>query len=110
MAARVRARLTDGEGRRFGLTLGGAFLLIALIAWWRERAVATAIAGGLSGALVLAALLVPTRLGPVERVWMALAHVLSRVTTPVVMAVLYFGLITPIGICLLYTSPSPRDS
>ena len=107
MAARVRARLTDGEGRRFGLTLGGAFLLIASIAWWRERAVATAIAGGLSGALVLAALLVPTRLGPVERAWMALAHVLSRVTTPVVMAVLYFGLITPIGMLRRFFSGNP---
>ena len=29
---------------------------------------------------------------------MTLAHALSRVTTPVVMAAMYFGLITPIGL------------
>ena len=80
---------------------------MASIAWWRERAAAAAIAGGLSGILLLAALLVPGRLGPVERAWMALAHILSRVTTPVVMAVLYFGLMTPIGVLRRVFSRNP---
>jgi hypothetical protein len=54
--------------------------------------------GVVAGSLVLAALVIPTRLGTVERVWMNLAHALSRVTTPIVMAILYFGLITPIAL------------
>jgi hypothetical protein len=54
--------------------------------------------GTLAGVLILAGLLIPTHLGPVERAWMALAHAISRVTTPVVMAVMYFVVLTPVGL------------
>ncbi len=98
MATTVRTRLTPREGRRFGFTLGGAFFTLALLAGWRGRATLAAVLGVIAGVLVLAAVVIPTRLGPVERGWMALALVLSRVTTPIVMAVIYFGLITPLAL------------
>jgi hypothetical protein len=34
----------------------------------------------------------------VEKAWMALAHAISRVTTPIVMGELYMVVLTPIGI------------
>ena len=98
MAANLPTRLTAREGRRFGFTVGGAFFVLAALAWWRERSLVANVLGALAGSLMLAALLVPTHLGPVERAWMKLAHAISRVTTPVVMAVMYFGIITPIGL------------
>ena len=98
MAANVPTRLTPREGRLFGFTVGGAFFVLATLAWWRERSLVANVLGALAGSLMLAALLVPTHLGPVERAWMKLAHAISRVTTPVVMAVMYFGIITPIGL------------
>jgi hypothetical protein len=97
MATRVSARLTRREGRRFALTVGGAFLMLAALAWWRGRTLIAASLGALGGALALAGLLVPTYLGPVERAWMKLAHAISLITTPVVMGVMYFGIITPVG-------------
>ena len=98
MATAVRTRLTASEGRRFGLTVGGAFLALGLIAWWRGRTNLAAVLAVGGSLLVLAALIVPTRLGPIERAWMAFAHRLSRFTTPIVMAIMYFGIITPLGI------------
>ena len=98
MATNLPARLTRREGRRFGFTVGGAFFVLAVFAWWRQRVLVANVLGLLSGALVLAALIIPTRLGPIERAWMRLAHAISLVTTPVVMAVMYFGIITPIGL------------
>jgi hypothetical protein len=95
MAARVPARLTPQQGRRFGVTVGGAFLVFAAVAWWRQSAILMPVLATLGAALTLAGLVVPTHLGPVERAWMALAHAISRVTTPVVMAVMYFVVITP---------------
>ena len=97
MAARIPARLTAAEGRRFGLTVGGAFLLLSTVAWYREHATVMVALVCLGAALVLAGLVVPTRLGVVERSWMRLAHAISRVTVPVGMAVIYFGTITPVG-------------
>ena len=89
MAARVPARLTAAQGRKFGLTVGGAFLVFAGIAWWRGHPTTTMVLGSLGGGLALAGLVVPTMLGPVERAWMALAHAISKVTTPIVMGVMY---------------------
>ena len=98
MAAGIPARLTAAQGRRFGLTVGGAFLVFAAIAWWRGHPTTTSVLGGLGGVLALAGLVIPTLLGPVERAWMPLSHLISKVTTPIVMGVMYLLVLTPVGL------------
>lgn len=98
MAAGVPARLTVAQGRRFGLTVGSAFLLFAAIAWWRGHPISSSVLAGLGGLLLLAGLVIPTHLGPIERAWMGLAHAISKVTTPIVMGVMYLAVLTPIGL------------
>jgi hypothetical protein len=92
------ARLTAPEGRKFAFTLAIAFGGLAGLLWWRERRVVATLFAGAAGAFALAGLLVPGRLGPVHRVWMGLAHAISRVTTPIVMGVVYFLVIMPVGL------------
>ena len=53
--------------------------------------------GTLAGMLILAGLVAPGRLGPVQRAWMRFAHLISRVTTPVFMGVTYFLVLSPTG-------------
>ena len=98
MAARVPARLTAAQGRKFGLTVGIAFLVFGGIAWWRGHPTTTLVLSALGATLALAGLVIPTMLGPVERAWMALAHAISKVTTPIVMGVMYLLVLTPIGV------------
>jgi len=98
MAAGVPARLTAAQGRRFGLTVGCAFLVFAGIAWWRGHPTTTNVLGTLGGVLSVAGLIIPTYLGPVERAWMKLAHLISKVTTPIVMGAMYLLVLTPVGI------------
>jgi xanthine/uracil permease len=99
MAKDDSARLADRrQGRRFGLTLGVAFLVIAGILAWREHPLGWRIVAGIASALVLGGLIVPTAMLPVERGWMRFAHLLSRVTTPIVMGILFFVIITPLGL------------
>ncbi|MGH9349991.1 MAG: SxtJ family membrane protein [Vicinamibacterales bacterium] len=98
MADTAHTRLTPAAGRRFGVTVGGAFLAIAAITWWRDHPTATMILGAAGSALALAGLAIPTRLGPVERAWMALAHAISKVTTPIVMGIIYLLVIFPTGV------------
>jgi hypothetical protein len=90
--------LTAAQGRRFGLTVGGAFLVFAAIAWWRGHPIATVVLATPGGLLAAAGLLIPTHLGPVERGWMKLAHLISKVTTPIVMGVMYLLVLTPVGL------------
>src|SRR5438093_11743421 len=91
MAARIPARLTAVEGRRFGLTVGGAFLVLAALALWRHRPVTLAVFATLGGVLGTAGLVLPTRLGPVFRAWMVFAERLSRITTPIFLALVYYA-------------------
>jgi hypothetical protein len=97
MAERIPARLTVAQGRRFGLTVGGAFLFIAGVLWWRDRDLAFRVVGAVGSLLALGGLLVPTHLGPVERAWMKLALAISKVTTPIIMGIMYLAVLTPVG-------------
>lgn len=99
MEAGIPARLTPAEGRKFGLTVGAAFLVLGgLVYFWRHHETPGAVLGGLGAVLVLAALAVPAHLGPVQRAWMGLAHLLSRVTTPIFMGIVFFLVMMPIGL------------
>lgn len=99
MASGIPARLRAAEGRKFGFTVGGAFLALALLLWWRGKFVPVQVVFTALGALLgLAALAVPTALGPVNKAWMGLAHLISRVTTPIFLGIVYFLVMTPIGL------------
>jgi hypothetical protein len=97
MAEGVPARLTPAAGRKFGLTLGIAFGVIGAILYWRGKPTRAMVLFTISGLFILAGLAIPTHLGPVERAWMGLAHLISKVTTPIFMGVVYFVVMMPIG-------------
>ena len=97
MDTRIPARLGPAEGRRFGLLVGGAFVVLGGVSRWRGHEWAPVVLWVLGGGLLLGGLLVPGRLGPVYRRWMGLALLLSKVTTPIFMGLIYFGLFTPMG-------------
>ena len=97
LEARIPARLTRSEGRRFALVVGGAFIALAALLWWKGRTVGVLVAAGIGVSMLLAGLVIPDRLGPLERAWMGLAHAISKVTTPLVMGLLFFVVLTPAG-------------
>jgi hypothetical protein len=88
---------TADKGRRFAITLAGAFAVLGLVAYLRHRSATFDVLETLAVAFALAALVIPSKLEPVERAWMALAHALSKVTTPIFMAIVYFVVLTPIS-------------
>ncbi len=96
--------------RSFGWVVGGVLLVIAAVVWWRnDFAVTTAVAvlGGIGGALVVLGLTVPVVLKPVYRVWMALAVVLGFIMTRVILSVVYYLVVTPIGLVMRLFDKDP---
>lgn len=91
------APFTARDGRRFGFPVGAAFLVLGALLLWRGRPLGADVAAAVGAALLLAALLLPARLGPVYRGWMALARAISAVTTPLFMGIVYFLVFTPVG-------------
>lgn len=107
MEKRIPAGLTPAEGRKFGLTVGAAFLVITGILWWRDHPTAMAVTGTLGGLLVVSGLLIPGHLGPVHDAWMKLALLISKVTTPIFMGVLYFVVLLPAGVIMRLVGKRP---
>jgi hypothetical protein len=110
VAHQVPARLTTRERRKFGLTVGIAFLVIAGISRWRGHDVAPLILASIGAALFVAGIVLPQVLGPVYRWWMGLARVLSKVTTPIFMGIVYFLVLTPIGILRRVFGSTPIEA
>jgi hypothetical protein len=111
-AAVTTGRVTPAEGRRFGFTLGLAFAALAGLLYWRGFVNAMLVLAVVGGAFLLAGLLVPARLGPVQRGWMTFALLLSKVTTPIFMSIVYYLAVTPTGLFmrLLRRNPLARKS
>lgn len=93
--------------RNFGLIVGGIFGAIGL---WPTivRGGSTRLwMVGLAVVLVLPALVAPQALRLPHRAWMALGNALGWVNTRVVLGLIFFGLITPMGLVLRLTRRDP---
>lgn len=107
MESRVPARLTASEGRKFGLPVGVAFVVLAAIVLWRGHSSLAWGFGSIGGLLLVAGLLIPRRLGPVYRAWMGFALLLSKITNPIFMAIVFFLVIAPIGLVMRLLGRNP---
>jgi len=65
---------------------------------WRGRVLPAQIMFAIGGPLFLAGLVIPGRLGPVYKAWMGLALLISKVTTPIFMGIVYFIILAPLGL------------
>jgi len=96
-------REEDGKGpteRSFGLTLGILALLVAGLMLWRQRLVWALALGAVGALLVLLALAAPALLRPLNRLWTRFGLLLHAVVTPLVMALLFYLTVTPVGLLM----------
>ena len=107
MEGGIPARLSRAEGRKFALTVGAAFLVLAGITWWRDHALLMRVFTGLGGSLVLLGVVIPGHLGPIYRAWMGMALLISKVTTPIFLGIVYFLAIAPIGLVMRLIGKDP---
>jgi hypothetical protein len=85
--------------REFGLLVGG--ILVLLSAWWFYRGKFPAVSHltlPVGAVLVLLGLIFPQALVFPNKAWMAFAEVLSFVTTRIILAFVFFAIVTPIGV------------
>lgn len=85
--------------REFGLVVGSVFTLLG--SWWLYRGKffhGTQVTLLLGALLIFLGLLWPRALVLPNRVWMLLAEALSFVTTRIVLGLVFFLVVTPIGV------------
>lgn len=88
------------ELRRFGLAVGGIFSAIALWPTLIHGQNPKVVALVLGVALVVPALLWPRALRPAHRIWIALGNVLNWINTRIILTIIFYGLVTPLGLIM----------
>jgi hypothetical protein len=94
--------------RSFGFVMAAFFGLVALfpllhgplssIRWW---------ALAIAAAFLALALLWTAPLRPLNQLWLKLGLLLSKVVSPVVLMVLFYATVTPIGVLMRWTGKDP---
>lgn len=82
--------------RSFGFTFAAISAFFGAWLFWKANPFAAS-AFGAAALFLLAALAYPKVLHPLNVAWMHLGHLLNRVVSPLVMGVIFFGLLTPIA-------------
>jgi hypothetical protein len=92
--------VTRASDRKFGFTIG--VILVAFGLWPIARGASAPNFWLLAPAVALlaATLLAPARLAPLNRAWFRLGLALNSIVSPIVMAMLFFGAVMPIGLLL----------
>ena len=88
---------SDEAVKKTGLTLGVVLILIALLLWYLGKSSFTyfSITGGLF--VILAIVAIPV-LRPFHKLWMMLALLMGFVMSRVILTLLYYLVLTPIGL------------
>ena len=90
---------SEKDLRSFGRTLGIFFGILALVFLWHHPR-RTPWCAGLAAFFLLFGFLYPKALKPVQKVWMTMALLMGWVMTRLLLGILFYGVITPIGLIL----------
>lgn len=82
--------------RFFGLTFFAVFLILALWPLLAQGPVRP-VALGIALAFLAVSLIAPKRLAPLNRLWLKFGELLHRITSPIILGIMFFGVITPVG-------------
>ena len=103
----MRNEITRKQLRSFGFTVGSIFALIGFwplvvrgedFRWW-----AVVVAGG----LLVPAVVFPRSLVWVYKGWMAIGHVLGWINTRIILGMVFYVIVTPIGIIRRWLGKGP---
>jgi hypothetical protein len=95
-----------GSDQNFGLVFGAVFALIALWPLLRGNRIHLWLLA-VAVIFLVAAIVVPRALGPLNRLWFRLGILLSKIVTPLVMGILFFVAVTPIAYLMRWFSNDP---
>ncbi len=86
------------ELRKFGLLVGAVFGVIGVWPALFRGEPLRLWAAAVGGTLFLVGMVLPKALWPIHKGWMWLGHILGWINTRILLGIVFYGLITPIGI------------
>lgn len=102
----VTSKIGSSTDRNFGLVFAVFFLIVALSPLLHGNALRLW-ALGLAGVFLVLALAIPKLLSPLNRLWTHFGMLLHRIVSPVALAVLFYGVVTPTGLLMRLFGKDP---
>jgi hypothetical protein len=91
-----------GSDKGFGQVFAGFFAIMAALSWWRGH-IAWHYTLPIAVVFLVIAYTHPRLLGPLNKAWLKLGLLMFKVVNPIVMGLLFFVTITPIGVVMRMT-------
>ncbi|NQW09984.1 MAG: hypothetical protein HQ481_08925 [Alphaproteobacteria bacterium] len=91
-------KTTRGSDRSYGLVFAAVFLIVGLWPLTDSEGAVRVWALGVAGVLMAAAVFHPALLAPINKLWFVLGLVMHAVVSPLIMAAVFFLVVTPIGL------------
>ncbi len=88
------------SNRQFGFTFAGFFFLLATQRLYSHNIQGLKITLLLAASFTVATIIMPNVLGPLNRLWLRFGDLLHKITSPLIMALLFYVVITPMGFML----------
>ena len=94
------------SNQSFGRLFVIVFALLAGVAWWHDKPFYPWLAG-VSVLFAIVTLAAPQWLTPLNKAWMGLAYLLNKIVSPIVLGILFFLAVTPLGVGMRLMGKDP---
>ena len=102
--------LSDRQLRWFGISLSSLIMVLGLLISWRSQITFIAIIAAVISVVLSAVFyLIPSSRRPIHRGFSTCVYPIQYVVTVVLLALVYFGLLTPIGVFLRLRGYDPLN-
>jgi hypothetical protein len=106
MVAHVKNGVGNPE-RSFGVSVGAALCVLALVLLWRGRPVRAEIMGAVGALVLLCGLVYPPILARPSALWWRFSRALGQINTRVLLTLLFFAVLVPLSIIWRLTGKDP---
>lgn len=102
-------KILGSSNRNFGLTFAVVFAILTIFKWRKTHDISFPLLVA-SGLFFILALLLPNSLALLNRAWTKFGLLLHKVMNPLVMGVIFFVVVTPMGILMRIFGGDPMRS
>ena len=85
--------------RKFGITIGIILIIISAFLFWKEKE-SFQIFFSIGAFLCIFGVVIPVILKPIYWIWMIFATILGWIMTRVILSILFYMILTPVGLIL----------
>jgi hypothetical protein len=103
-----KAKVKTPKERSFGLVMAAFFCLIALVPLLHRPAGSPRLwALAIAAAFAVLAVVYPASLKQLNRLWMQFGLLLHKITSPIILGVMFYGVIVPVGVTMRLVGKDP---